>query len=369
MGIYVYVFLYMVFNILASEYSQAQQVEATNSLFRSLYSFGDSFVDPGNNDYIPTFARSNFPPYGNDFPGKIATGRFSNGLLFPDFLAYYLGVGSYQRPYLAPNLDIKESATAISFASATSGYDPNTANKTNAIQMWDQLDYFKQYKTKLQKKIGKKKADNQIKKALFYVNAGSDDFAFSYFQDGGGRRKTLSPREYGQYLLPFIQQFMQGLLDEGAENIAVNGLPPLGCIPVGITLLPKNPTNSQVASDRTKRKCLDYVNVISEDFNVLLRKALEEMQSKWPKTKIAYIDFEEPLLHVIKNPDDYGFTEVNKGCCGTGLKEIGIQCNETTPVCGDPSKYVFWDAAHPTEKAYAIIFASNVAAIDDVMRE
>lgn len=52
----------------------------------NLYTFGDSSVDPGNNDYIPTYARSNFAPYGQNFPHRVATGRFSNGLLFPDFL-------------------------------------------------------------------------------------------------------------------------------------------------------------------------------------------------------------------------------------------------------------------------------------------
>lgn len=71
------------------------QAAAASSQSRSLYSFGDSFVDPGNNDYIPTNATSNFPPYGNDFPGKVATGRFSNGLLFPDLLGgFYDGFNS-----------------------------------------------------------------------------------------------------------------------------------------------------------------------------------------------------------------------------------------------------------------------------------
>ncbi|XP_058215585.1 GDSL esterase/lipase At5g45960-like [Rhododendron vialii] len=367
MCLFVHVFLFLVYAFASDQYSQAQRARAPSFMFRSLYSFGDSFVDPGNNGYIPTFARSNSPPYGNDFPERIATGRFSNGLLFPDFLAYYMGVETYQLPYLGPDIDFQDSVTAISFASATSGFDPNTANKTNAIQMWVQLDYFKKYKARLQKKMGKKKANNQIKQALFYVNAGSDDFAFTYFQDGAGGQTRQSPREYEQFLLPFIQQFLQGLLDQGAEKIAVNGLPPLGCIPIGITLLPKNPTKSQVDISPRKRKCLDYVNDISKDFNALLREALEELQSQSPNTKITYIDFEKSLLRIIQNPFDYGFTEVSKGCCGTGLYEIGILCNQTTPVCADASKYVFWDAAHPTERAYEIIFNSNVAAIDGII--
>lgn len=51
-----------------------------------------------------------------------------------------------------------------------------------------------------------------------------------------------------------------------------------------------------------------------------------------------------------------GFEETNKGCCGTGLFEVTpILCDEITPVCHDPSKYIFWDSVHPTEVTYMYI--------------
>ncbi|KAL6987752.1 hypothetical protein U1Q18_013500 [Sarracenia purpurea var. burkii] len=276
----------------SSKAGEAQLLKTSGNLFRSLYTFGDSFVDPGNNDYIETPARSNFPPYGRDFVNHMPTGRFSNGRLFPDFLAYYLGVENYQRPYLDPMLNIDEALTA------------------NAIPMSKQLEYFKQYKAKLEKKMGKKKAEEQIKKALFYINAGSDDFAFTYFGDGSGqtiRQKTYKLPDYEQFLLQLMQQFIQGLSEQGARKIAVNGLPPLGCIPVGITLLPRN---SKTTSPR--RNCLDYVNKVARDFNLLLQNELNAMHSNLSKlgTQITYIDFEQPLLDVIQNPDTYGLHKI-----------------------------------------------------------
>lgn len=48
--------------------------------------FGDSLVDPGNNNELLTIARCNFPPYGKDFSGHQATGRFSNGKIPPDLI-------------------------------------------------------------------------------------------------------------------------------------------------------------------------------------------------------------------------------------------------------------------------------------------
>lgn len=52
----------------------------------AVLAFGDSVVDTGNNNYIRTIVRSNFPPYGKDFPGHKATGRFSDGKISVDFL-------------------------------------------------------------------------------------------------------------------------------------------------------------------------------------------------------------------------------------------------------------------------------------------
>jgi hypothetical protein len=55
----------------------------------ALIVFGDSIVDPGNNNALTTLIRCNFPPYGQDFPGHNATGRFSNGRVPSDILGTY----------------------------------------------------------------------------------------------------------------------------------------------------------------------------------------------------------------------------------------------------------------------------------------
>jgi hypothetical protein len=53
----------------------------------AIYVFGDSTVDVGNNNYISgSKAKSNFLPYGIDFPHSVPTGRFSNGYNSIDFI-------------------------------------------------------------------------------------------------------------------------------------------------------------------------------------------------------------------------------------------------------------------------------------------
>ena len=51
----------------------------------SLFIFGDSFFDAGNNNYINTTGRANYYPYGETY-FEYPTGRFSDGRIFPDFI-------------------------------------------------------------------------------------------------------------------------------------------------------------------------------------------------------------------------------------------------------------------------------------------
>jgi hypothetical protein len=62
----------------------------------TIFMFGDSIVDPGNNNNRITEAKANFPPYGQDFPGGVATGRFSNGLVPGDLLGTCVEYYSYK---------------------------------------------------------------------------------------------------------------------------------------------------------------------------------------------------------------------------------------------------------------------------------
>ncbi|KAG5516817.1 hypothetical protein RHGRI_037530 [Rhododendron griersonianum] len=105
----------------------AKRLDATKSpRFPAILIFGDSLLDTGNNNFIPTILKANHKPYGQDFPGKIPTGRFSNGKLVSDLLASALGIKDTVPPFLDPNLPQEELQTGVCFASAGSGYDDMT---------------------------------------------------------------------------------------------------------------------------------------------------------------------------------------------------------------------------------------------------
>jgi len=58
--------------------------DTSTTLVPAIITFGDSAVDVGNNDYIPTFFKANYPPYGRDFVNHKPTGRFCDGKLATD---------------------------------------------------------------------------------------------------------------------------------------------------------------------------------------------------------------------------------------------------------------------------------------------
>ncbi|KAJ9565957.1 hypothetical protein OSB04_001923 [Centaurea solstitialis] len=339
--------------ILSLQYSSYAQ---TNNTISAVFVFGDSTVDPGNNNYLPTIARGNFPPYGRDFENHVPTGRFSNGRLVPDFVAEFVGVKKNVPPYLDPSLTIEDLMSGVSFASAGAGFDPLTSQISSALTQSQQLDLFKEYKAKLEAAIGKERTDDVVARAGYLVSSGTNDFTFNYYGPLPIRRSSYPTiSEYQKYQWQLIENFLQELLDLGAKKIGVVGIPPMGCLPAIITLNSKRPI--------TGRECNASYNSLSRNVNQMLQNNLQSLQR--PGTKIVYADIYTPLIDMVQQKTKYGFEQVHKGCCGTGLIEADFGCNPSSPLCDDVLKYVFWDAFHPTEKGYRIIFDSLKSVIQN----
>ncbi|KAL3518002.1 hypothetical protein ACH5RR_020591 [Cinchona calisaya] len=308
--------------------------------FPAILIFGDSTVDPGNNNYISTPFKGNHKPYGNDFPGKIPTGRFSNGKLVPDFLASIFGLKETIPPFLQPNISDNEFISGVSFASAGSGFDELTTAVSGVISMSRQIEYLKEYTEQLIRIVGEKEAQRILAAALVVISAGTNDFIFNFY-DIPTRRLQFSVSEYQDFLQNKLQDFVKELHHLGCRKIVVTGLPPIGCLPIQLT-----------AKLSILRRCVDKENLDSQSYNEKLEKLLPKLQETLPGTKILYVDTYSHLMDMIKNPQKYGFGETTRGCCGTGILEAGPLCNEGTPVCANPSQYIFWDSIHPGELTY-----------------
>lgn len=70
---------------------------AKNENLGASFIFGDSLVDAGNNNYLPTLSRANVKPNGIDFKasGGNPTGRFTNGRTICDIVGKCSVIVSY----------------------------------------------------------------------------------------------------------------------------------------------------------------------------------------------------------------------------------------------------------------------------------
>nr|GMD11523.1 GDSL esterase/lipase At5g45960-like [Ipomoea batatas] len=219
-----------------------------NNTISAVLVFGDSTVDSGNNNYITSVTKCNFPPYGIDFDeNHTPTGRFSDGRL-------------------------------------------------RSISLETQLEYFREYKKKLESEIGEEKTKSIVSNAAFLISAGTNDMVINYYATPF-RRRSYTVAEYHQYLLQLTQQFIQDLIKEGAKVIGVVGMPPIGCLPAVITLF----SGTDLISSR---QCLDSYSAAAREYNHMLQEKLKALES--PSTKIIFADIYKPLEDMIQNPTKYG---------------------------------------------------------------
>jgi hypothetical protein len=80
--------------LLVSNMQQRCNANGKQQQVPCLFIFGNSLSDDGNNNNLVTSAKSNYPPYGMDFP-EGPTGRFTNGRTIPDFIGLYSSLSTY----------------------------------------------------------------------------------------------------------------------------------------------------------------------------------------------------------------------------------------------------------------------------------
>ncbi|KAL4650415.1 hypothetical protein ACB092_01G086300 [Castanea dentata] len=290
--------------------------------YPAIFVFGDSTVDTGNNNNRVTPSRSNYPPYGNDFKGKVATGRFSNGKVPSDMI---------------------DLITGVCFASGGAGYDPLTSKLASTWSLSDQLGMLKEYIVRLQGIVGANRTNFILTRSLYVISLSSCDIANVYFGPTS-RRYEYDFASYTDLMLKYATQFLKEIYSLGARRIGVLGAPPIGCVP-----------SQRTVAGGLRRQCGEGHNQLATLFNAKLTILLDSLNKDMPDSRMAYLDIYNPLLDLIEHPEENGFKIAEKGCCGTGIIEVAPICNPSSAICTDVNDYVFWDSFHPTERAYKII--------------
>ncbi|EFJ29193.1 hypothetical protein SELMODRAFT_34524, partial [Selaginella moellendorffii] len=293
----------------------------------AMFIFGDSTVDAGNNNFLPTYARANHRPYGMSFPGGLPTGRFTNGKTVPDFIAQNLGL-----PLVPPYRGTRSYGRGVNFASASSGILPTT-RLNGALVMDQQLDDFERVADVLYATMGNHAASQFFAKSIFYISVGNNDVNNFFRSSTNKNRLTSLPADFQANLLARFAQQITRMHSRGARKFVIVGLSAVGCIPV-------NQKNGQ---------CDEHANEVSVMFNAALDEMLDGLRKSLDGVAIVKPDYYGLMVETMKNPSKYGFSNTARGCC-TG----SMFCGVNAPACLRPDSYMYFDGIHHTQSLYKI---------------
>ncbi|CAM6126609.1 unnamed protein product [Calypogeia fissa] len=336
---------------------QVVEVEETSMCFPALFSFGSSVADTGTQAIAFPLQPTQYPPYGMTFFGKPA-GRYSDGRLHIDFWATAL-----KMPFLDPYVKGVGSnfrrganfAAAAARATNETGDTPFSLSvQLNQFRLFkrDVLDLIKQGSSQNGADYNKVPQEQDFREALYVITIGTTDILRWSLTEARSLAEValLIPQVSNEIL-----RVVEALYAEGARNILAEAVYPNGCSPAVVAAMAKeNPDEFDAVG------CFKPVNDLVQLHNSLLTKGIAELGKRLPDASISVIDTYSIRYDVISNPDQYGFTEPIKSCCGAGGDyNSDVGCGESkilddgvvmaAGVCDDVSKHVVWDQMHCTE--------------------
>ncbi|KAB1210926.1 hypothetical protein CJ030_MR6G019683 [Morella rubra] len=305
----------------------------------AMFIFGDSLIDNGNNNNLPSFAKANYFPYGIDFNGG-PTGRFSNGYTMVDGIAELLGLPLIPA-YSEASGD--QMLHGVNYASAAAGIlDITGRNFVGRIPFDQQIRNFQTTLDQITANLGADNMARAIGRCIIFVGMGSNDYLNNYLMPNYPTRGQYNGQQYADLLVDKYAQQLTSLYNLGARKFVVAGLGLMGCIP---SILAQSPAGG----------CSEEVNQLVLPFNANVKTMINSLSANLPGIKFTYIDVAHMFQDIVANARSYGLTVVNRGCCGIGRNRGQITCLPFQTPCPNREQYVFWDAFHPTEKVNVIM--------------
>ncbi|KAK4757265.1 hypothetical protein SAY87_007392 [Trapa incisa] len=292
--------------------------------------FGDSTADDGNNNNLSTLSKSNYSPYGVDFPDG-PTGRFTNGRLMVDFIAQFLGFDEFIPPFA--NLTGQDILKGVNYASASSGIRDETGTQTGQIisvnqQLRNHLTTVSRIAQILKSKSA---AKEYLGKCVYTILTGSNDYINNYFVPSYYNTSSEYTLEhYADVLVKEYSEQLKTLHSYGARKVAVFGLGLLYKLPEIVAVYG---SNSSIFDTAVKL------------FNSRLLAVVYGLNAQLTGATFTYINNYE--ISETISTDGLNTT----GTCCQVVEGEGLCISGSTP-CSNRSQYAFFDGYHPTEVIY-----------------
>jgi phospholipase/lecithinase/hemolysin len=273
------------------------------SAYTTLFAFGDSLSDAGN-DYIGSDgAIPVSPPYYQ--------GHFSNGPTWVEDLSVKLGLGK-----LTPSL---AGGDDFAFGGAQTGSTDINPDNPLPIDLPAQIADYKSEHPK------------PVSGALYTLDIGANDILNALDDYGSGTIKLDKVRAVVKQAEGNTVDAVEDLYDLGARSLLFYEVPNLGLTPA-LRHTALQSLGSELA--------LSFDTTVVDDLKPLERDGL----------KVYDLNTYALLTEIVDNPAAYGFTHVSKPCW-TGSFTSASSGKLCSPVLTVQNQYLFWDSEHPTAAA------------------
>ncbi|KAK4487514.1 hypothetical protein RD792_005838 [Penstemon davidsonii] len=323
-----------------SDMGSANAAQAT-----ALFVFGDSLVDTGNNNFLNSIAKSNYYPYGIDY-SRGPTGRFSNGNTFMDYLGAWLGIAA-PPPFADPATTGARILGGVNYASAAAGIlDETGQHYGERYSLSQQVINFETTLSQLRSMMTGPNLNQYLARSIAILVFGSNDYISNYLLPTMYPSSfNYNPSQFANLLINHYGRQLVALYSLGLRKFVLPGIGPLGCIP-----------NQLATGQAQPGRCVDYVNQMLGFFNQGLLSLVNVMNNgTHPGSMFVYGNSYGAIGDILNNPARYGFSVVDRGCCGIGRNQGQITCMPWSGPCPNRNQYVFWDAFHPTQAVDAIL--------------
>lgn len=296
------------FGLLAFAAAASHATDVVASSFSSLYVFGDSLSDNGNNK-LTIGANGSQVITGNTYipTQPYASGVYSNAGVWVSSFAAGLGLASFAGPSLAGGGDYAYGGARATVDGSFFGFPPSATTQLNSY-------------------LGTVASISSS--ALFVIAIGGNDVRAVAEAIGGGAPLSSIVTAAAAYATG-VGNMVDALQAKGAKNIVVWDAPNVGKSPAALA----NAMGAALATG------------IATSFNQALSQRL------LGEPGVSTFDIFGLVNTIAASPLAYGLSNVTDAC--------GALAN-----C-DPSKYLFWDGIHPTSAGQALIANSMLAAVPE----
>ncbi|KAE8684439.1 GDSL esterase/lipase [Hibiscus syriacus] len=305
----------------------------------AMFVFGDSLIDNGNNNDLPSLQRLTISLMGSTSMAVLPVVSRMDIPWLTKLVTELLGLPLIPAFSEASGDQVLHG---VNYASAASGIlDITGRNFVSRIPFDQQIRNFQTTLDQITDNLGAIDAAEALAKCISLlgweamitstttlclitppkISTMVDNMLISWFKN------TLSNSGYVNHFIHNLAYSYVTLYNLGARKFVVAGLGRMGCIP-------------SIIAQSTADGCSEEVNQLVLPFNANVKTMMNSLNADLPGARFIYVDIAHLFEDIVVNAGTYGFSVVDRGCCGIGRNRGQITCLPFQTPCENRDGYV-----------------------------